>query len=564
MNIFEDTNPRKLSEMLSLIHSGDMGLPDFQRSFVWEASSTQELIISIANNYPAGSILRVKNPNNMFSVREFEGSPSLNGRNPVYLILDGQQRLTSLYQAFYGKGAHRFFISLQDLLDGKDFEDSIFHLRKDKADKKYNTLGKQAKMFIMPLEIIYGNESGFFGWMDSMIDLKEFNKQEGSNLRTQLRKLHEEWIKPIEQYLFPVVTLSDRTDPAAVCTIFETLNRTGVKLSVFELLTARFWPQGINLRAMLDEAKQEFPLIEEFEIDPYYIIQSLSLLNSKKAPSCKRKDILNDLDSSMIKEFWGEVTKAYSEILKILLEDCGVFSPRWLPYSTILIPMAAVWTNLSRSKGLEVGLNRKMLTQWFWCSVFSQSYENSPNSQASKDFVEVNLWIKGEEEPETIQRFSFDIDQLRETTPRQRAIYRGIICLILQNRPIDFYEGKKKTPELLKDNKIDDHHIYPDAYLCSLNIEKSKRDCILNRTLIDRSTNQRIGKRPPKEYLKDIENNLGLETLNKIIKSHRISKDLDFIRNESYEEFLENRLEILRQDIAKVTCQKIDKANGGF
>src|SRR5271166_862822 len=121
MSLFEDTNPRALKDLLSEIHSRTTVLPDFQRSFVWDPSATQELIVSIANNYPAGSLLRVRDKNKVFAAREFEGAPALNGYIHTFLVLDGQQRLTSLYQAFYGAGEHRYFVSLEKLLAGLDF-----------------------------------------------------------------------------------------------------------------------------------------------------------------------------------------------------------------------------------------------------------------------------------------------------------------------------------------------------------------------------------------------------------------------------------------------------------
>lgn len=128
MNIFEDTNPRLLSELLGEIQDGKSVLPDFQRDFVWEPRATQELVVSIANNYPAGSILRVRDAQNAFAIREFEGAPTPNQLH-TFLVLDGQQRLTSLFQAFYGVGDHHYFIRLDQLMAGNDFEDSIFTLR---------------------------------------------------------------------------------------------------------------------------------------------------------------------------------------------------------------------------------------------------------------------------------------------------------------------------------------------------------------------------------------------------------------------------------------------------
>lgn len=564
MNIFEDTNPKRLSELLTLIHSKDMALPDFQRSFVWDPSATQELIISIASNYPAGSLLRVRNAGDLFAVREFEGALPLNGNKPSFLILDGQQRLTSLYQAFYGKGEHKFFVDLELLLKDKDFEECIFHMRSLKADRKHGTIEKQAKNLILPLEIIYGIAGGFFRWMDDILEIRDLAKEGTSGLRKQLRELYAKWIEPIEHYEFPVVTLSTKTNADAVCTIFETLNRTGVKLSVFELLTARFWRKDVNLRALFDDAKKQYSSIDDFEIDPYYILQMASLLNPHKAPSCKRSDLLLELTPELIKNNWQPVVKALDETLKIIAEDCGVLIPQWLPYNTILIPMVAVWGKHKGAKGVQIGANRKKIVQWFWCSVLSQAYENAPNSQAAKDFTELNKWIEGGEEPETIKDFSFNIDQLRETSPRQRAVYRAIICLVLRNGSIDFYEGKKITADLLKDKKIDDHHIFPDAYLESKGVPKMQRDCVINRTLIDRKTNQSIGKRPPSDYLRDIEEKLGKDVLEKVIKTHLIAENGQSLKQHSFEEFVEYRLNLLKQHIQEVTGKKINDPDGVF
>jgi hypothetical protein len=106
--------------------------------------------------------------------------------------------------------------------------------------------------------------------------------------------VNEQWIRPIEEYEFPMVTLNEETSGPAVCTIFETLNRTGVKLSVFDLLTARFWPQELNLRQLWEEARSDNPIVEDYEIDPYYVLQVVGLLEPgldrdgrPRAPSIK-------------------------------------------------------------------------------------------------------------------------------------------------------------------------------------------------------------------------------------------------------------------------------------
>jgi uncharacterized protein with ParB-like and HNH nuclease domain len=151
MSLFEDTNPRALKDLLAEVHSRTMALPDFQRGFVWEPGATQELIVSIANNYPAGSLLRVRGAKRVFAAREFEGAPNLGTQKHTFLVLDGQQRLTSLYQAFYGVGEHRYYLNLNKLLDGGDFEEAIFHVRAStKWAKEREGFDLQAKELVLP------------------------------------------------------------------------------------------------------------------------------------------------------------------------------------------------------------------------------------------------------------------------------------------------------------------------------------------------------------------------------------------------------------------------------
>src|SRR6266545_4736591 len=288
MNIFEDTNPRALKDLLGEIHTRTSVLPDFQRDFVWEPGATQELIISIANNYPAGSILRVRDAKRVFAAREFEGAPKLDGQKHTFLVLDGQQRLTSLYQAFYGVGEHRYYLDLRKLLDGADFEEAIFHMRATtKWAKARESFDLQAKELLLPLSVLKGGAGGFLQWLLQITN--PMPQEERTRMLDALTKINEQWIKTIDDYHFPVVTLSDQTEPDALCTIFETLNRTGVKLSVFELLTARFWPHGINLRELWDWARGEHPIIEDFEVDPYYVLHAIALA-CRRTPSCKRSD----------------------------------------------------------------------------------------------------------------------------------------------------------------------------------------------------------------------------------------------------------------------------------
>ena len=212
MSLFEDTNPRTLKDLLSEVHSRTMALPDFQRDFVWEPGATQELIVSIANNYPAGSLLRVRDAKRVFAAREFEGALSLDGTKHTFLVLDGQQRLTSLYQAFYGVGEHRYYLDLRKLLNGGDFEEAIFHVRATtKWAKAREDFEVQAKELTLPLSVLKGGAGGFLQWLLHVTNPLPADQR--AQMLDALTKINEQWIKTIDDYHFPVVTLSDKTEP---------------------------------------------------------------------------------------------------------------------------------------------------------------------------------------------------------------------------------------------------------------------------------------------------------------------------------------------------------------
>ncbi len=553
MSLFEDTNPRALKALLGEIHSGMMVLPDFQRDFVWEPGATQELIISIANNYPAGSLLRVRDRKRVFAAREFEGAPALDGRPHTFLVLDGQQRLTSLYQAFFGVGEHRYYLDLNKLVEGMDFEEAIFHVRSTtKWTRSMEDFSKQAEELTLPLSVLKGGSGGFLQWLLQVTN--PLPQQERTRLLDALTHINTRWIQTIDDYHFPVVTLSDTTEPDALCTIFETLNRTGVKLSVFELLTARFWPQKINLRALWDGARAKHPIIEDFEVDPYYVLQGIALA-CRKTPSCKRSDVLN-LTAEDIEGWWGQVVAGLASGLEMLRDDCKVMLPKWLPYQTMLPPLAAVLAKVKSPKTPEAGARREKLKRWFWCSVFGQTYESAPNSQSAKDVVELVSWLGSGAEPERVSSFRFDPNALRDTTPRQRSIYRGAICLILGSGTgaRDFHTQAVITGKLMTEEGIDDHHVFPAHFLETQGVKPSRvRDCVLNRTLIDRTTNQVISDRAPSDYLAEIRKTPGFP-FESVLKSHCLPTLPDSpLLKDDYESFLSWRQGRLWEEIRRVT-----------
>jgi hypothetical protein len=349
-----------------------------------------------------------------------------------------------------------------------------------------------------------------------------------------------------------VVTLSENTTADAVCTIFETLNRTGVKLSVFELLTARFWPEKVNLRQLWSAAKAKHPIIDDFAIDPYYLLQIISLVAHDK-PTCKRSDVLN-LESGIVGQWWDRCVDALADGLNILRQDCGILIPQWLPYNTIVNALAAALVYVKSTSGPMVGASREKLRRWYWCSVFGQTYESSPNTQTANDVSQLNDWLAGGQPPETVRSLKFDPAALRDITPRQRAVYRGIIGLILSRGPRDFHTGVRLTGDLIVQHNVDDHHVFPAAYLGKQGVEDKLRDCVLNRTLIDRTTNIKISDRAPSIYMSDIKQALGATGFDKLLTSHLLPAGAGSpLWKDDFNSFLDWRQDHIAKEIVRVT-----------
>lgn len=166
-------------------------------------------------------------------------------------------------------------------------------------------------------------------------------------------------------------------------------------------------------------------------------------------------------------------------------------------------------------------------------------------------------WFAGGPLPESVNALRFDPKALRDVTPRQRSIYRGAICLILGTGTgaRDFHTQSVITGNLINEQGIDDQHVFPDDFL-----QKKKgvtlaraRDCVLNRTLIDRITNQMISNRAPSDYMAEIRKTPGFP-FDAVLASHCLpTSDASPLWNDDYESFLTWRQDRLWQEIQRVT-----------
>jgi hypothetical protein len=218
----------------------------------------------------------------------------------------------------------------------------------------------------------------------------------------------------------------------------------------------------------------------------------------------------------------------------------------------MLVTLAATWPTVAAGKGPQLGERRAMMRRWFWCSAFSGSYDNASNSTAEADFGALRNWLEGGEPPSVVADFSFSIDRLRDVTVRQRALYQTTMALLMRGAPRDFYDGSPLTGQIIAGRSVDDHHIFPRAWLKSAGLDGGP-DTILNHTLIGKLTNILISGRAPSQYITEMQDALKDE-LDPILESHQLPADSDGpLLSDDYEEFLKWRLDRLSAELRAVT-----------
>jgi len=539
------TFPRQLMHMIEQLNTGELALPDFQRSFVWAPDATRELIVSIVRSFPAGNLLLLQGGSARFKARTAEAAPASN-LQPSHLILDGQQRLTSLYQALFGVGQSRFFFDVGALISGAEPDDGVRVLPAERAEA-LSTVEAQASTLMMPLSEV--RNGGSIRWVDRIVRAR--SDEDSDRVRSLLYDVQQAFVEPLVRYAFPVTVLPESTGLEAVCTIFETLNRTGKPLTPFELISARSFAGGLSLYDYWAKAQTEHPILDDFGIEPYYLLQVIAL---RLGPTCKRSIVLR-LSADAIEREWQPAVNDLAAALSLLRAECGVLVGKWLPYRPMLIPLAVAWREVVNATGPEQGAMRAKLIRWFWCACFTGEYESSSATFAERDSPILRAWLAGGEAPPVVRDFGWDPERWRAISVRQQGLYRATIALTLSQAPRDFHTAAPLTAELIEAERIDDHHVFPRAFLRELG-RPTELDSVLNHVLIDRDTNVRIGKNPPSKYLAEIRRALGT-SIGTVLTSHSLPAGTDSpLMKDDFESFVTWRLEHLEELLAEKTGRR--------
>jgi hypothetical protein len=582
------TNPIDLNKLLDDCHRGSLQLPDFQRSWVWDEERIKSLIASVSRAFPVGALMSLDagGPVN-FKPRPVEGAPSEAKQTaPQSLLLDGQQRITSLYQVTLrgsvvetvtpkNKKVKRwFYINIRKALDPNlEREEAIVSIPEDRivrADFGRETILDLSSPEREYSELMYpvGQVFDWDQWQDGFDDCWRSDEDTRKVFRTFKREVLENF----KSYRVPVITLDRSTSKEAVCVVFEKVNTGGKPLDAFELVTAMYAASGHELRRDWygdDGTKGRHRRLSETlrpagadtgiiaGVSNTDFLQAISLFHTRDgrraaqmagkdgkelpAVTCNRQALLN-LPLDAYKRYEAQVERGFVQAAKFLhmLNIYRIFD---LPYQSQVVPLAAILADIGDSS--EHDANRAKLIRWYWNGVFGELYGSSVETRIARDFMEVPGWLTGGPEPSTVSETMFRSDRLKTMRMRLSAAYKGVNALLMREGAQDFRSGQKFDHTVFFGENVDIHHVFPQDWCKNHGIKQSVFDSIINKTPLSYRTNRIIGGVAPSEYLAKLEKgnettpSISPERLDGFIASHLINPSL--LRTDDFDGFMLNR-----------------------
>ena len=543
----------ELRRLLDDVNTGKIQLPEFQRSWTWDDNRIRGILASLSQGYPMGAIMRLQygNESIRFKYRTIEGVKAP-GITPDYLVLDGQQRLTSMFRATFspdpvatktdkGKLIERYYyLDINACLDeSADRLDAVLSVPKDRKvktnfdrnvvlDLSSRELEYQHEMF--PLNIIFDSNARE-DWADGY---KDFHGNTPA-CKNKYKQFRSEVLDTITGYKLPVITLDKTTPREAVCKVFENVNTGGVALTVFELVTASFATYEFDLRKDWEACRdiiwgKNEPLNTDvmYGVDETAFLTAVTLYTTYKAATattCKKKDVLA-LSFEDYQANKGILLEGYKLARKFLFSQY-VFRQRDLPYTTQLIPLAAICAVIGKSV-FDQPQTRDILSQWFWCGIMGEMYGGANETRYANDIEDVVAAINGKpSQNRTINSAFFSATRLLSLQTRLSAAYKGIMALVYRESCRDFYKGT--TMDIVKsmDEAPDIHHIFPEIYCIKKGYRKEKWNSIVNKTPLLPESNRSIGGDAPSIYSAKIikKANIDEAQLRMRVESHLVDYD---------------------------------------
>ncbi len=599
-----DSPDLSLGLLLQDVAKGKVQLPDFQREWKWDDDRIKSLLASVGRGHPIGVLMMLETGGDgaAFAPTLLAGVDPAKAGPPDQLLLDGQQRLTSLYQSLMsntpvnttdprGKKIRRwYYVDIGTALrDNGDLEDAVLSIPEDRVvrdqfgrniERDYSTIEAECANEAFPLSVVF-DYSRLTDWQIRYLSV------DGSDAARRLerwKQFNEIVLKNFIGYTVPAIVLKKDTPKEAVCTVFEKVNTGGVPLNVFELMTATFAADGFRLKD--DWIKQrtrmikDRPVLQAVENTDFLQVVSLLATQARKrrhekaglpgqAPGigCKRKDILRLTKDEYVE--WADSATIGLEWASEFLNQEFIFRAQDLPYKTQLVPLAALRVLLG--KDIDQHATHGLVRRWYWSGVLGELYGGSTETRFARDIEQIPEWITSHgPQPGSLGEAAFREQRLLSLHTRNSAAYKGIYALLMRNGSLDWLKHQSMSLASFFSYQVDIHHIFPKSWCMKNEIDHARQESIVNKTAISRITNIKIGGRSPAVYVPYLEKEGGISSpeLDAIIATHEI--DPAFLRTASFDAFFRARADALLALIeeamgkAPIRDQLADEAEDAF
>lgn len=598
-----DTTKEDLKNIIGKVDEGKLQLPDFQRDYVWGDEDVKSLIASIAKGFPVGALLTLETGGEVeFKPRLLAGVEQKDVQ-PSELLLDGQQRITSLYQSMLSEQpvrtrTHRgtevkrfYFLDINKTVNGAaDLEEAIIGVPADKivrtnfgrtVELDISTQQAEFEQDLFPLNRVFDSRNWFFDWRD-------YWSNRGRDIFELDRDFYRGAVEAIERYKMPIIRLDRENSREAICLVFEKVNVGGKKLDAFELVTAIYAADRFDLREdwrgsqnsgnlgrrarMIGSPNRRDVLTEIASTD---FLQACTLLHTrenrlaKAAQGMKDKDLpqvtcrrqaLLSLPLSAYRKHADNVERGFIDAGGFL-NELKIIWHKDTPYPPQIVALASTFAILG-SDAQTIAAKQK-LARWFWSVTFGELYGSSTESQMARDVPELVEWITGNGgEPRSVDNAIFQLDRLRSLRSRQSAAYKGIHARLMQRGCQDFITGRGTDLMTFFDDKIDIHHIFPQDWCKKQGINKEIYNSIVNKTPLSKGSNIAIGGSAPSVYLRRIEekHDIDGDDLDDILHTHLI--DPEHLRTDNFDAFFDARIDALASLVGDAMGKRVVDEHG--
>ncbi|WP_311355677.1 GmrSD restriction endonuclease domain-containing protein [Corynebacterium riegelii] len=509
-----------LIDLFARAERGELQLPDFQRDYIWDVDRIRTLITSVLRGYPIGSFLALDTRNSpvRFKPRPLAGL-DVGSVEPGLLLLDGQQRLTSLYHAFKREGViptvdyrgesiqRRFFVDVRaavasdpmpvEAVFAVDTEGRVRSHFGPEIEGGITSREDMLRHGVIPVSLLMWKQAN-----DLLVDMAA-----NEELREPVKLFQNEVLRWLPAYDVPVIRVDRSTSRVGVGQIFAHANSAGVQMDVFELLTAMFANEDPSFVladhwAKVERTLREHPALDEIGRIEFFRALALLITSRNGHATGHRGDILTISLQDYLTHV-DEMTAVFVKAAEFLTQRCILGSDQ-VPYASQLVPLATILARLAEHPGvLEGEQARDRLNRWFWSGVFGELYgAHAPTIRAGLDVQEVTPWVLGETEvePRTVADAEFRESRLLSAN-EDSGVYRGLFALLMARGARDWRTGKAFDEETVAELRPRFHTVFPPVYLQRMGVDVQASESVLNRTPMGRRTDVVIENNEPRRYL---------------------------------------------------------------